>query len=143
MDILLEFNLILGETIESIPAPVPKPGVELPPPPPAADGPREILRVPQSILLKKTADGWTGVYTHPRWGEQEATDVSVSENHIAFTASSGNDDKNGQTALFSFSFVRSDSTDSVVGFAGGQAPFFRSFLPAEGRIRFVSADTES
>ena len=133
MKLKLEFNLILGQDLESIPAPVIKPGAELPPPPPG-DRPRGILKIPQTILLTEENGVWSGLYQHPHWGELPATEVSVAENHIAFTAPSGNDDKGGHPALFNFAFTRSDTTDSVVGFAGGREPFFRSYLPVEGIV---------
>lgn len=136
MKLRIDFHLILGEQIPSIPAPVMKAGVELPPPPPAAagEGPRPVVKIPQSVVLTEESGEWSGVYTHPHWGEVPATDISVSENHIAFSAPSGNDDKGGKPACFNFAFVRADSTDSVVGFTGGRAPFFRSYLPVEGVI---------
>lgn len=133
MTLELKFNLILGETISSIPAPVIKEKVTSPPAPKptSAENP-PILKIPQSIVLTKRGHTWTGIYTHPTWGESAAIDISVSCNHIAFSALSGNDDKGGHPVYFNFAFARVDSSDSVVGFAGGRAPYFRSFLPVEG-----------
>ena len=122
----------MWEKLPSIPAPVMKEGVARPPPPPADAGERPVLKIPQSLVLSDETGGWKGVFTHPHWGEAPAIDISVSENHIAFSAPSGADDKGGKPAYFNFAFVRVDSTDHVVGFAGGRAPFFRSYLPAEG-----------
>lgn len=136
MKLKIEFNLILGDELSSIPAPVIKEGVALPPPPPPppAGQKLQVMKVPQSAVLSNESGEWTGIYTHPHWGSAAAIDVSVSDNHIAFSAPSGNDDKGGKPAYFNFAFTRADSTDSIVGFAGGRAPFFRSFLPVEGIV---------
>lgn len=136
MKLRLDFNLILGEELASFPAPVLKDGVELPPPPPAppAGEPRPVMKIPQSIVLTEEDGLWSGTYAHPHWGEMPAIDVSVSSNHISFSAPSGNDDKGGQPVYFNFAFARADSTDNVAGFSAGRAPFFRSFLPAEGTV---------
>jgi hypothetical protein len=131
----LDFSLILGQPLESIPEPELLPGVELPPPPPAppAGESHPIQKIAQQIdLIQNDNGGWSGIYTHPIWGSVPAQEVSVSDNHIAFSAPSGNNDKGGRPALFHFAFVRVDSTNHVVGFSGGQAPYFRSFLPVEG-----------
>ena len=133
MKISIEFNLILGAKIDGIPEPIIKENIPAPPPP-AGERPAGIIKVPQKIEITQDSTGISGIYSHPVWGSVQATDVSWSPNHIAFTAPSGNDDKNGKTAYFNFSFTLSDSTDCVVGFAGGMAPFFRSFLPLEGII---------
>ena len=136
----IEFNLVLGAELSWLPQPEYKdgnPGFHPDGRGKPAAGERksaENVRIPQKIELIRDGDQVTGLYTHPHWGTVQASDVSWTENHVAFTAPSGKDDKGGETAYFNFSFVLSDASDSVAGFTGGTSPFFRSFLPLEGRI---------
>ena len=133
MKMTIEFNLVLGAELSWLPQPTYREGNPAFQPD-GKEKPAEIVRIPQKIELSRDGDQVTGLYTHPHWGTVQASDVSWTENHVAFTAPSGKDDKGGETAYFNFSFVLSDASDSVAGFTGGTSPFFRSFLPLEGRI---------
>jgi hypothetical protein len=140
MKLKIDFNLLLGADIPGVPEPEIKPefaaspGAEHAAPP--AGAPKEVMKIPQSIEITDEGGKLTGWYTHPIWGRTEARDVCLSPagNCLSFAGRSGNDDKGGADSYFDIVISMSPATDCVVGFSAGQPPFFRSFLPIEGRI---------
>lgn len=134
MKLSIDFNLILTPKIPGVPEPILYEKMSAPPhtaPPSAGVEPEKI---PQSVSIWEKNGTWSGVYTHPQWGENPVRDLFYNGKSLSFTALSGKDDKGGEPVYFSFVIALNPATGSVLGCASGLPPFFRSFLLLEGKI---------